>query len=51
MFPQPDKLDLARENAGQQLGFGYGRHQCVGQQLARPRCRSCSTPCCAGSRR
>ncbi len=35
MFPQPDKLDLARENAGQQLGFGYGRHQCVGQQLAR----------------
>ena len=22
-------------DAGQQLGFGYGRHQCVGQQLAR----------------
>ncbi|WP_395310671.1 cytochrome P450 [Mycobacterium sp. AMU20-3851] len=34
-YPQPDKLDLNRENAGQQLGFGYGRHQCVGQQLAR----------------
>lgn len=34
-FPEPDKLDLARENAGQQLAFGYGRHQCVGQQLAR----------------
>ncbi len=34
-FPDPEKLDLARENAGQQLGFGYGRHQCVGQQLAR----------------
>src|ERR1700722_680958 len=33
-YPQPDKLDLARD-AGQQLGFGYGRHQCVGQQLAR----------------
>ncbi|GAS92532.1 cytochrome P450 [Mycolicibacterium brisbanense] len=33
-FPQPDKLDLSRD-AGQQLGFGYGRHQCVGQQLAR----------------
>ncbi len=34
-YPEPDKLDLSRENAGQQLGFGYGRHQCVGQQLAR----------------
>jgi cytochrome P450 len=33
-YPQPDKLDLSRD-AGQQLGFGYGRHQCVGQQLAR----------------
>ena len=33
-FPHPDELDLTRD-AGQQLGFGYGRHQCVGQQLAR----------------
>ncbi|MCP2627983.1 cytochrome P450 [Mycolicibacterium smegmatis] len=33
-FPEPEKLDLTRD-AGQQLGFGYGRHQCVGQQLAR----------------
>lgn len=33
-FPLPDRLDFTR-NAGQQLGFGYGRHQCVGQQLAR----------------
>jgi cytochrome P450 len=33
-FPKPDKLDLQRD-VGQQLGFGYGRHQCVGQQLAR----------------
>ena len=33
-FPQPDKLDFTRD-AGQHLGFGYGRHQCVGQQLAR----------------
>jgi cytochrome P450 len=33
-YPDPDKLDLTRD-AGQQLGFGYGRHQCVGQQLAR----------------
>ena len=33
-YPEPDKLDLARD-ASQELGFGYGRHQCVGQQLAR----------------
>jgi cytochrome P450 len=33
-FPNPDKLDFTRD-AGQELGFGYGRHQCVGQQLAR----------------
>ena len=33
-FPHPDKLDLHRSDAAQ-LGFGYGRHQCVGQQLAR----------------
>ena len=33
-YPEADKLDFTRD-AGQQLGFGYGRHQCVGQQLAR----------------
>ncbi|MGV9802595.1 cytochrome P450 [Mycobacterium sp. NPDC003449] len=33
-YPEPEKLDLVRD-AGGQLGFGYGRHQCVGQQLAR----------------
>ncbi|BBX15576.1 cytochrome P450 [Mycolicibacterium duvalii] len=33
-YPEPEKLDLRRD-AGGQLGFGYGRHQCVGQQLAR----------------
>ena len=33
-YPDPDRLDFTRD-AGQQLGFGYGRHQCVGQQLAR----------------
>ncbi|WP_396903697.1 cytochrome P450 [Mycolicibacterium phlei] len=34
VYPEPDKLDLSRDASGQ-LGFGYGRHQCVGQQLAR----------------
>lgn len=33
-FPNPDRLDLLRED-GPHVGFGYGRHQCVGQQLAR----------------
>ncbi|MCX5612948.1 cytochrome P450 [Streptomyces sp. NBC_00047] len=33
-FQDPDALDLTR-SAGRHLGFGYGVHQCVGQQLAR----------------
>ncbi|QEM48537.1 cytochrome P450 [Mycolicibacterium grossiae] len=33
-FPQPDRLDLTRQD-GPHVAFGYGRHQCVGQQLAR----------------
>jgi cytochrome P450 len=33
-FPDPERLDLQRED-GPHVGFGYGRHQCVGQQLAR----------------
>jgi cytochrome P450 len=33
-YPNPDQLDFSRD-ASQELGFGYGRHQCVGQQLAR----------------
>ncbi len=34
-FPHPDHLDLMRPEADDNLAFGYGRHQCVGQQLAR----------------
>src|ERR1700754_3431236 len=33
-FNHPDRLDLTRDE-GQHVGLGYGRHQCVGQQLAR----------------
>ena len=33
-FPEPERLDLLRED-GPHVGFGYGRHQCVGGQLAR----------------
>lgn len=34
-FPNPDHLELERPEADDNLAFGYGRHQCVGQQLAR----------------
>ncbi|MFB9903605.1 cytochrome P450 [Allokutzneria oryzae] len=34
VFPDPDTLDLTR-NAKAHLAFGYGVHQCLGQQLAR----------------
>ncbi|NUR92161.1 MAG: cytochrome P450 [Nonomuraea sp.] len=33
-FPDPGRFDVTRE-AGQQLGFSHGIHQCLGQQLAR----------------
>ncbi|MER6046716.1 cytochrome P450 [Streptomyces sp. NPDC001793] len=33
-FPRPDTLDIERQAVGH-LGFGHGRHQCPGQQLAR----------------
>lgn len=33
-FADPDVLDIARDATGH-IGFGHGRHQCLGQQLAR----------------
>jgi cytochrome P450 len=35
VFPEPDRLDLHRENARHHNAFGFGIHQCIGQQLAR----------------
>jgi cytochrome P450 len=35
LFDEPDRLYLHRAKANQNVAFGYGRHQCVGQQLAR----------------
>jgi cytochrome P450 len=34
VFPDPDAMVLARP-ARQHMAFGFGPHQCVGQQLAR----------------
>jgi cytochrome P450 len=33
-FPDPDRLDIARE-ARHHVAFGFGVHQCLGQPLAR----------------
>lgn len=35
VFAEPDRLDLARANAGDHLAFGYGLHFCTGAPLAR----------------
>ncbi len=34
VFPDPQKLDITRENARRHLAFGYGIHRCVGARLA-----------------
>jgi cytochrome P450 len=34
-FTEPDRLYVHRSGADRNVAFGYGRHQCVGQQLAR----------------
>ncbi|MGW7684627.1 cytochrome P450 [Kribbella sp. NPDC054772] len=34
VFPDPDRLDVARQGSAH-VAFGFGPHQCLGQQLAR----------------
>ncbi|WP_410572210.1 cytochrome P450 [Amycolatopsis sp. cmx-4-61] len=35
VFPRADELDFGRESPRTHVAFGFGAHQCVGQQLAR----------------
>ncbi len=35
VFPDPDRFDVARANASEQLAFGIGEHFCLGASLAR----------------
>ena len=35
IFPDPDRFDLDRDNAGRHLAFAAGPHVCVGMHLAR----------------
>jgi cytochrome P450 len=40
VFPDPDRVDVRRRNAASHLGFGFGRHFCLGAHLARLEIRS-----------
>ena len=35
IFPEPDIVDVTRDNLNEHLAFGYGIHYCVGAPLAR----------------
>lgn len=38
-FDNPGKFDLTRHNSSQHLSFGFGRHSCIGNQLAKMQAR------------
>jgi cytochrome P450 len=42
-FPQPDRFDVRRDNAGRHMAFGAGPHMCLGMNLARLEMRTLFT--------
>ena len=38
-FTDSERFDIHRKNADKHISFGYGRHLCLGNQLARLECR------------
>jgi cytochrome P450 len=42
-FPDPDRFDVRRDNAGRHMAFGAGPHMCVGMNLARLEMRALFT--------
>lgn len=39
-FPDPNRFDVARENARDHITFGFGAHHCIGAPLARMEARA-----------
>jgi cytochrome P450 len=39
-FPDPDRFDIRRDNAGRHMAFGTGPHGCLGMNLAKLEMRS-----------
>jgi cytochrome P450 len=42
-FPQPDRFDVRRDNAGRHMAFGAGPHMCLGSNLAKLEMRAVFT--------
>jgi cytochrome P450 len=42
-FPEPDRFDVRRDNAGRHIAFGAGPHMCLGQNLAKLEIRALFT--------
>jgi cytochrome P450 len=42
-FPDPDRFDVRRDNAGRHMAFGTGPHMCLGMNLAKLEMRALFT--------